>query len=779
MSVLFASLIREWRQAVNGMTFWIANALMVGVLMALVFFVSHFFDAGRADMVLVFGWYPFVAALFLPVIGAGLLARERQLGTDQLLPTGKKTVWPLMIGKWSALRLQGAVGLLLLIPFWIMVSWLGHPDMGMIVAAFLGAALLMTTFAALVLLAGTLRASVSLTALIGILLCLMVLLPLPVAVRAILPAGLQDALAGFSAQSHFQPFVRGLVRLSDVLYFASLTWAALNLAVRLHGGRALPNAPVIFSIILFLLINLGLAQYTSRFALDLTQDRQFSISREMRVSVRASPQPRHWTLYYSAAQAAKYPNWREYGQTVRLRLARLADASHGKLTVDEILLLPDTRTEDAALAAGMKSQPTDTGDPMVFGLAEQGKPVIALFNPAKAKELDLDLALALARPPGKTQALGLMDGADLAGKDWYLTGHKESISHMALRQKFQLQEGAKAETAPLLLINHPDANGDAVLARRLADDRPLAALVLVDPWRESASRTALNGEIRPGAHPVSQFPPALQKLGVRMAQGVVVFDEQLAATSGNPQTGQPEKWPLWLQIPAARYRPPNLLQSTLSRPLGLATAGSLMAHATTGWHWQPLLQTDDQAKEVSQNLLAEAPALARLRTFAEHEGAKTLMGLLSNSRQNKFIAVMADTDWLEDEYIGVHDPVRGWRPLRSNVEFLTATLKLLAQAPELMTQPPHGFAVRRLDRVEAWRSTAQAGLDQAEAKLAKAHASQPADNRRIRELEDQARSVRRAFATRMRLSEWGLMFPVLVLLPLGFALIGFWRNGRR
>lgn len=779
MNLLRASFAKEWRQAVNGMTFWIATALMLVVLMALTFFAGHFFDANRADMVLVFGWYPFVAALFLPVIGAGLMARDRQLGTDQLLPMGNSDVWALLIGKWSALRAQGMVGLMLLIPFWIMLSWLGSPDVGMILSGFLGAALLMSAFAALILLAGSWRNSVALTALTGILLCLVVLLPLPVAVRSVLPGGWQEALAGFSAQSHFQPFVRGLIRLSDILYFASLTWLALTLSARVHGGRKLPNGPVVLALVLFLLVNLGMAQFTNRYALDLTQDRQFSLSPEMRASVRALPKARHWTLYYSAAQAAKYPDWREYGQTVRLRLARLAAASGGKLTVDEVLVLPDSATEDAAMAAGMKAQPTDTNDPMVFGLAEDGKPLIALLQPSQAKALDLDLALALTRQPGTKVQVGLMDGADLAGKDWYLTGRKEAVSHQALRSAFQLVEDAKAAQAPLLVINHPGEKADQVLATRLADDQPLAALVMVDPWRESASRPALNGEIRPGAHPVSTMPPALQKLGLSMEPGQVVFDRELAAISRNPETGQPEKWPLWLQIPAGKFRPSNLLQSTLARPLGLASAGSLTAHPVKGWHWQALLQTDAAAQTVPEQVLAEAPPLARLQTIAGDDGQKTLMGLLSDPARHKYVVVMSDTDWLEDEYVGVHDPVTGWRAVRSNVEFLIAMLDLLDREPTLLTHKPRGFAIRRLDRVEHWRATAQSKLDAAEMELSKARSARPANAQIIQKRQQEVRSVRRAFAARMRWLEWGLIFPLLVLLPLLFASIGFWHNGRR
>src|SRR5512132_1707396 len=102
------------------------------------FTIGNFFERGEASLVSFFTWHPWLYLFLVPAVGMRLWSEERRLGTLELLLTLPITTWQAIVGKFLASWLFLALALALTFPVVITVNYLGHPDNGVIVTAYLG-----------------------------------------------------------------------------------------------------------------------------------------------------------------------------------------------------------------------------------------------------------------------------------------------------------------------------------------------------------------------------------------------------------------------------------------------------------------------------------------------------------------------------------------------------------------------------------------------------------------------------------------------------------------
>src|SRR6185437_3201796 len=103
--------------------------------------------------------------------------------------------------------------------------------------------------------------------------------------------------------------------------------------------------------------------------LDLTQNRQFTLSSGTRNILGELQEPITLKFYYSRDVGARYGATAAYAKRVRDLLQEYVTLSGGKLVLQEIDPEPYTPEEDEANAAGLTPAPTDRGDVLYFGLA--------------------------------------------------------------------------------------------------------------------------------------------------------------------------------------------------------------------------------------------------------------------------------------------------------------------------------------------------------------------------------------------------------------------------
>jgi len=113
------------------------------------FFVGGFFEGGQASLQGFFGFHPWLYLVLTPAVAMRLWAEERKSGTLELLLTLPVSIGSAVAGKFLAAWAFTTIALALTFPLWITVNYLGEPDNGVILASYIGSALLAGAYLAL------------------------------------------------------------------------------------------------------------------------------------------------------------------------------------------------------------------------------------------------------------------------------------------------------------------------------------------------------------------------------------------------------------------------------------------------------------------------------------------------------------------------------------------------------------------------------------------------------------------------------------------------------
>jgi ABC-2 type transport system permease protein len=194
------------------------------------FYLGGFYERGQADLSPFFNFHPWLYLFLVPAIAMRLWAEERKTGSIELLMTLPVTTTDAVIGKFLAAWVFTAVALALTFPIWITVNYLGDPDNGIIVAAYLGSLLMAGGFLAIGSCISAANRNQVVAFIITVVVCFAFLLagfPLVLDFFAgWAPQWLVDAVAGLSFLTHFNSISKGVIDLRDVVYFVILigTW---------------------------------------------------------------------------------------------------------------------------------------------------------------------------------------------------------------------------------------------------------------------------------------------------------------------------------------------------------------------------------------------------------------------------------------------------------------------------------------------------------------------------------------------------------------------------
>ncbi len=207
------------------------------------FYIGQFFETGEATLKNFFSFHPWLYLFLIPAVSMRLWAEETKSGTIELLMTLPVPLWAVVLGKYLAAWGFTMVALALTFPVWITVNYLGDPDNGVILASYIGSALMAGAYLAIgSTISATTRNQV-IAFVITVSVCfLFTVSGLPMVLdffSAWAPEALLSVIASFSFLTHFDAITNGVIDLRDVVYFASLTcaWLYAN-AVILEMKRA-------------------------------------------------------------------------------------------------------------------------------------------------------------------------------------------------------------------------------------------------------------------------------------------------------------------------------------------------------------------------------------------------------------------------------------------------------------------------------------------------------------------------------------------------------------
>ena len=196
-----------------------------------VFFVSEITAPfAEADVREIVDWASFFIIFLAPLLTMRLLAEEQKLGTLELLLTSPVRDWEVVIGKYLASLLILAAILAATLYYVLLLYAFGSPDTGPILSGYFGLLLYGAAALAIGLLGSSLSGNQIVAAVVGIAILLM--LSYVDRIGELVEGVVRQIVQGMSMNSHIVDFTRGVIDLSSVVYFLSLTAVFVFLAIR-------------------------------------------------------------------------------------------------------------------------------------------------------------------------------------------------------------------------------------------------------------------------------------------------------------------------------------------------------------------------------------------------------------------------------------------------------------------------------------------------------------------------------------------------------------------
>lgn len=192
----------------------------------LTFFVGNFFERGQADLDAFFTFHPWLYLFLVPALAMRLWAEERRAGTIELLLTLPIPLASAVLGKFLAAWLFTGLALVLTMPLWLTINYLGAPDNGAILAGYIGSWLMAGGYLAI----GAAISAMTKNQVVAFVIGVAVGFLFTVSGTGIVlgffsawaPQAVIDVVTGVSFMTRFQAISQGVLDLRDLVYFLSV-----------------------------------------------------------------------------------------------------------------------------------------------------------------------------------------------------------------------------------------------------------------------------------------------------------------------------------------------------------------------------------------------------------------------------------------------------------------------------------------------------------------------------------------------------------------------------
>jgi ABC-2 type transport system permease protein len=226
MNIIKAIFWRELRSYFATPVAYVFIVIFLVLMGTFTFSLGGFFERGQADLQAFFNFHPWLYLFLVPAIAMRLWAEERKTGSIELLMTLPITPWQAVLGKYLAAWAFTGIALALTFPIWITVNYLGNPDNGTILAAYIGSLLMAGGFIAIGSCLSAITQNQVIAFVITVVVCFGFLLSgFPMVLDVFsgwAPQALIDGVASLSFMTHFANISRGVIDIRDLIYFGLL-----------------------------------------------------------------------------------------------------------------------------------------------------------------------------------------------------------------------------------------------------------------------------------------------------------------------------------------------------------------------------------------------------------------------------------------------------------------------------------------------------------------------------------------------------------------------------
>ena len=188
-------------------------------------FKRGFYTVRQADMNAFFLNLPLLFVFMVPSTAMRLWAEERKSGTIELLFSLPITITQAVLGKFFAAWLFLGIALALTFPMILTVTYLGEPDIGLIVAGYISSFLMAGGFLAIGCFFSAISKNQVISFVLSVVACAIFVyagMPSTLNYFSGLGSGMVSFIANMSMMSHFESLQKGVIKFSDIAYFTLL-----------------------------------------------------------------------------------------------------------------------------------------------------------------------------------------------------------------------------------------------------------------------------------------------------------------------------------------------------------------------------------------------------------------------------------------------------------------------------------------------------------------------------------------------------------------------------
>lgn len=521
--------------------------------------------------------------------------------------------------------------------------------------------------------------------------------------------------------------------------------------------RAVAIAALFLGAILFLAVNTLAGSVFRGARLDLTEDKEHTLSAGTLSTLAKLDEPIRLKLYYSARVAESLPQISAYGSHVRDLLAEYKAHAGSKLIVEVIDPDPYSQEEDDAAQAGLHGLPVQDGETLYFGIVgtnqRDGREVIPFLSLDRQNFLEYDLTRLIANLNQKKKPIvGLMSSLPLALGPGGVMAAMRGQSHPygiyeELSKQFDLRsltfqaDKIDSDVKVLMLVQPPPLEPKTQFALDQFVLRGGRLLVLTDPFSEIAAQAgAMMGRQQPSQIPESAtFEPFFAKWGVELVPGKIVADRKLAQRVTFMDQGQQRQMGYvgWLKIGESEIDRQDVVTAQL-KSLNFASAGALKPIAGAKTSFKPLITSSDDAMLIGKEQIANVPdPIGLMRDFKPSGERYVLAARISGPVETAFpdgrpksdqpppkdeepplkaskgpinVIVIADTDLLDDKFwlqtadlFGQRIPV----PTADNGNLIIGAIDNLTGSSDVISLRARPPIARSFTRVDQMRISAE------------------------------------------------------------------------
>lgn len=232
MNAIYSIFKRELGTYFNSPVAYVVVILFL-VITGSLFWLNYFHEINLLSLRSFFSQAPMFLAFFAPAMTMGLLASEKQRGTLELMMTMPVSDLQIVVGKFLASVTLLAVVFAMTLPYPLTLSQLATDfnaslDWGATFAGYIGLLLLGSAYAAIGLMASSWTKDQVVAVLLAFSICFGLYL-----LEALVgqPTGTTAQIIEYlSTASHFKNIARGVLDLSDVVYYLSIIGVSLTAA---------------------------------------------------------------------------------------------------------------------------------------------------------------------------------------------------------------------------------------------------------------------------------------------------------------------------------------------------------------------------------------------------------------------------------------------------------------------------------------------------------------------------------------------------------------------